>query len=480
MQIIQGRYKFKYNLKNIFSDFIKISLLFTNNIKDDWWFFNLSRLDLRQAGGIDLNNNFDEKNNILEKIYILIFLNLKILYVTFLKIFLKKKKLKNKFLYLFVEQVKFNNININLTEYYFQNLFSKIPNKTVTIGFELKSKKSNEITLFELANTFDIFKSYFQTLITLFKYRKIKKKIRCLNLKEFKFWVNFLRIKEQDTNFKSVFLSKLLISILEKYPENKIKIIYPYEEKPFERALCILSKKYKNFYVFAYYGNLQDHHSFFLRKLSKLNIPRSSSFLCAGNYQKEQIIKFNSNKNIYIIGSDKSKIELKKNLQYDFLVFISHKIELNSFKKWVEQQHFKSKNIKFLVRLYSQLTENENNPDYLYLKNLKGFDFSDQSLKNDIAKSKFSIFSRTSAGPQAVNSELLSIWADFSLVGSNALNGKIEYFFPSFNSNQLNYNIEKFISLNENEIQNYLVKQKNISKKVFSEINYDLVDKILN
>ena len=92
MQIIQGRYKFKYNLKNIFSDFIKISLLFTNNIKDDWWFFNLSRLDLRQAGGIDLNNNFDEKNNILEKIYILIILNLKILYVTFLKIFLKKKK----------------------------------------------------------------------------------------------------------------------------------------------------------------------------------------------------------------------------------------------------------------------------------------------------------------------------------------------------------------------------------------------------
>ena len=90
-------------------------------------------------------------------------------------------------------------------------------------------------------------------------------------------------------------------------------------------------KKYKNFYVFAYYGNLQDHHSFFLRKLSKLNIPRSSSFLCAGNYQKEQIIKFNSNKNIYIIGSDKSKIELKKNLQYDFLVFISHKNRIKLF-----------------------------------------------------------------------------------------------------------------------------------------------------
>lgn len=480
MQIIQERYKFKYNLKNIFSDFIKISLLFSNNIKDDWWFFNLSRLDLRQAGGIDLNKNFNVKNNILKKTYILITLNLKILYLTFLKIFFKTKKLKDNFLYLFIEQVKFNNVNINLTEYYFQNLFLKIPNKTVIIGFELKSKKSNEITLFEIANSLDILKSYSQTLITLFKYRKVKKKIRYLKLKEFKFWFNFLKIKEQDTNFKSIFLSKLLITVLEKYPENKIKIIYPYEEKPFERALCILSKKNKNFLVFAYYGNLQDHHSFFLRKLSTLNIPRSLNFLCAGNYQKEQIIKFNSNKNIYIIGSNKYKKELKKNLHYDFLVFISHKIELNSFKKWVQEQYFKSKNIKFLIRLYSQLTENENNPDYLYLKNLEGFDFSDQSFKNDISKSKFSIFSRTSAGPQAVNSELLSIWADFSLVGSNALNGKIKYFFPSFNSNQLNNNIEKLISLNENEIQNYLVKQKNISKKVFNEINYDLVDKILN
>ena len=41
---------------------------------------------------------------------------------------------------------------------------------------------------------------------------------------------------------------------------------------------------------------LQDH-SFFFKKISKLNIPRPNKFLCAGNYQKDQLIKYNSKKN---------------------------------------------------------------------------------------------------------------------------------------------------------------------------------------
>ena len=53
---------------------------------------------------------------------------------------------------------------------------------------------------------------------------------------------------------------------------------------------------------------------------------------------------------------------------------------------------FKSKNIKFLVRLYSQLTENENNPDYLYLKNLKVLIFLINHLKMILLKVSFLFF----------------------------------------------------------------------------------------
>ena len=107
------------------------------------------------------------------------------------------------------------------------------------------------------------------------------------------------------------------------------------------------------------------------------------------------------------------------------------------------------------------------------------FFFSNQNFEGDISVSKFSIFSRTSAGPQAVNYGCLSIWADFSLVGSNALFNNLENFFPSFDKQSFHSNILKLSKMNKNEEINFLQSQKNISKKIFSNVDYKLIDNLI-
>ena len=105
MQINNKDYKYKFRLKDIFSDFIKISDFFINNLGVNWWFFNSSRLDLRQAGDINLNdNNINENDKIFN--YKERFKNQLIIFKFFFNnLFVKKTKLEKNKNYLFIEQI---------------------------------------------------------------------------------------------------------------------------------------------------------------------------------------------------------------------------------------------------------------------------------------------------------------------------------------------------------------------------------------
>ena len=86
--------------------------------------------------------------------------------------------------------------------------------------------------------------------------------------------------------------------------------------------------------------------------------------------------------------------------------------------------------------MYSQLKNIEQNENYIYLQKRKRILFFNQNFKNDISICKFTIF-KNKRRPQAVNYGCLSIWADFSLTGSNAYLVKLKNFFPSFNKDLL-------------------------------------------
>ena len=85
------RYIFPYNLKHIFSDFVKISDYFVNYLGTNWWYLNGSRLDLRQAGGINFNKISDlEKNGIKKNYLIILRYHLKNIFFIFSNIIKKK------------------------------------------------------------------------------------------------------------------------------------------------------------------------------------------------------------------------------------------------------------------------------------------------------------------------------------------------------------------------------------------------------
>ena len=478
MLIDKKDYKYKFRLKDVFSDFVKISVFFVKSLGVDWWFLNSSRLDLRQAGDINLNDiNFNENDkisNFKEK-----FKNhLSILKFFLSNFFIKKIELKKDKNYVIIEQIKFLNKDLNLIDYYFKDIFIGIDIDLISIGLEKNNLKINEIEIIKLCNPLDIIIVYIDSLIVSRKYFKSKLKIYDLDLLTKNFWEYYFYKKESSNNFKKLFLSKLVLRIFKKKQNYNLNIFYPYEEKNFERALNSAFSNLSNNSVFACYGNPQDHHSFFLRKFKKLNIPRPNNFLCAGTFQKKQLRKYNYNKRIEVIGSSKAEKIIKKTIKYDFLVFISHQIELDTFTNWIKASEKNYIDLKFLVRMYSQLKNIDQNKNYIYLQNKKNFDFSNHDFESDISVCKFTIFSRTSAGPQAVNYGCLSIWADFSLTGSNALFGQLKNFFPSFDKNSFNKNISKLSELNEIELDKLFQIQKNITKNIFSKIDYKLIDNL--
>ena len=136
------RYIFPYNLKHIFSDFIKISDYFTNNLGTNWWYLNGSRLDLRQAGGINLRKIQDFKKNSIIKNYLLIFRNhLNNIFFLFASITKKKIKLDNEKNYILVEEIFNKNKNFNIVDYYFKNIFKNQTYKVIKVGLGTRKKK---------------------------------------------------------------------------------------------------------------------------------------------------------------------------------------------------------------------------------------------------------------------------------------------------------------------------------------------------
>ena len=468
MQINNKDYKYKFRLKDIFSDFIKISDFFYNNLGINWWFLNSSRLDLRQAGDINLNEDNIYENDKIFNYKERLKNQLNILKFFFNNLFVKKIKIKKNKSYIVVEQINFKNKNTNLVDYYFKDIFIENEIDLISIGLDGNKNKVNEIEIVKLCNPIDIIIVYIESLLVNRTYINTKIKINDLDLLTNNFWRYYFYKKESSNNFKRLFLSKLVLRVFKKKQNYNLNIFYPYEEKPFERALNFAFNSSSNSSIFAYYGNPQDHHSFFLRRFKKLNIPRPNNFLCAGVFQRDQLRKYNYKKRIEVIGSYKTEKEIKKKIKYDFLVFISHEIELETFTNWIKTNEQNYINLKFLVRMYSQLKNLEQNKNYIYLQKKNNFHFSNQNFEKDISICKFTIFSRTSAGPQAVNYGCLSIWADFSLTGSNAIFGQLKNFFPSFNKDSFYRNILKLSEMNKIEEDKFLqIQKKNFKKNFF-------------
>ena len=92
MLTTKKKYNFFYNIKFIYSDFLKVAKKLETSFDYYWWFLNSSRLDIRPAGEIELRKKVAKPRSNFNLLIDFFLNNILILKNIFFKIFIFKKK----------------------------------------------------------------------------------------------------------------------------------------------------------------------------------------------------------------------------------------------------------------------------------------------------------------------------------------------------------------------------------------------------
>ncbi len=460
------------NLKSINSDFVLISSFFEKKIGKYWWFINSSRLDLAPMGLPTSNNSF---YNIFRKI--LLYLNFT--FYLFVKLFSKYKNVKFQGKYIFIfEDIKLKFNLKNKEDYYFSGLSKKINIKfiNIVIGYKIFNDGKN-FSIFEISNKKDIFYLFLKSVIIYTKFNFLKNKVIKKTSNQ-KFWKNY----QNKNNFINFFLSNLTYCYFKRFNFGKNKLIYPYEEKPYERAVNHNRLKNEKKNIFAYLINPRDNLALYFFEYKNLKIPRPDKYLFTGKIiakrfsalKRKNIINYKKS----VVGTPKEDFYTSKYKKKNtFLVLIGHPSEFKIFFNSLKTKYHRS-NINFIFRFPPGVNINIFEKKF---ENLNNFKISiNKSLIDDCKLSKFSIFSNTSAGIESVNLGLISMWFKiYNLNLSPLENHHNKYFFCSKNNKELYKNIDKLINLN---YVGYKKKQKNqfdITKNICSKLDLYQLRKII-
>ena len=228
--------------------------------------------------------------------------------------FQKKQNLNNKYIFIF-EDFKLSKNLIHKEDYYFKKVKDFFPNyKNIIIGFKIYNDKKN-FSILQLTQKKEALKILIISILIYIKFLFLKNQI-FKKTNNFIFWKNY----HFKNNFINFYLANLTFHYFKQNPNTGEKIFYPYEEKPYERALNAgfdekLKKK-----IFAYQVNPKDELGLYLNKFDGLKIPRAKKYLftgkeCARNFLKKGRKNF-VDLNKSIIGTSKfqgnKKISKKK------------------------------------------------------------------------------------------------------------------------------------------------------------------------
>ena len=114
------------------------------------------------------------------------------------------------------------------------------------------------------------------------------------------------------------------------------KIIYPYEEKPYERAINYNKKKFEKKNLYAYLINPRDNLALYFSNFKTLQIPRPEKYLFTGKIIANRFLKL-KRKNLIsysnsIVGTPKGQFSLSKfKKKNTFLILIGHPSEFDIF-----------------------------------------------------------------------------------------------------------------------------------------------------
>ena len=305
---------YKFNYKFIRSDFRILSNFFYKKIGKYWWFLNSSRLDLAPWGIPNEKLFFKDKIIFITSLFKLIFLIIK-------KLITKNSEfdLKNKNIFIF-EEFKLNIKLKNVEDYYFKDISKKTGIKFINliIGTDLQNDIKN-ISIFKLSNKFDVIVILLKSLWIYFKFHLIKNKA-ILKTKNKFFWNRY----QNKNSFLNFYLVNLTYNYFNKCSKNYNSVIFPYEEKPYERAININNTSEENKKkIFAFIINPRDELAIYNENLKFLDIPRTYNYLFPGisvaKKFKKKKRKNSLNLQESIVGSPKFIIKKKiyiKNINF--------------------------------------------------------------------------------------------------------------------------------------------------------------------
>ena len=464
------------SIENSFSRLIKKSNQNSLNI----WYHNLSRLDFVPLAGLNYKN-FYKINSSLSIFYkSLMFDLLKIIKFLIFSFHRNKKVIKKNIL--IYEKIFLN--NDKMKNFYFDGLFNSSIFSEIVISLDSNNqKKKNQIPIYNLVTPFDVIVSLIISIRSLLNiYLLIKKTFRN-NKKNKKFWIEFFYMKERIFN---IFISNIIFKALNKKLYANKLIIFPYEEKTYERAIAKVGNKLKNDNIYGYILNPRHHLASYDKAWKKLNIPRVSRYLFCGEYYNK-IFKNLKRSNrvpskLNVIGSKKSKLKHSKIINdRKFLFLLSHENELINFFKMIYSNHELLK-YKFTIRDYpnNPLTNIDTLINNYKLNNIVSLSKRNNSLFEDCKNMRGVIFSATSAGIEAINYGKIGIWVDLSEIGMNPIFDNIKNYFPSNTSEDLARNLNNIQNFNLNKYKKILNSQRRINKKFYSRIRKDNIKTILN
>lgn len=476
-------YKFinkkKINTINILEkEYCILSNFLIKNNFNYWWFFEISRLDFRPWGGLDINNFIKIEFKLVNFIIKLFKDFLFIILFIFKGLFYKKRKIffKN----IFIQEKIF--LDKKVKDFYFNGIFNKTKNKQ---RLYVSINKNNEKTLDlnSLLNFEDRTKAFFLSLRSkLEMYLYLKKLTKQKKIS--KFWCQYFFLK---SNFKNLYINHLVFNF---FLSNRIckNLIFPYEEKTFERVLMMALKNSKKNIETKAYGiciNPQHILSSFLKRFKELNIPRTNKYLFCGPFYRNYFSKLKrenylSKNKVDCIGSIKSKIFRNKyNKGNSVMIVLSHIDEFYTLTKYFKKEK-KLLQFDYIVRPYPHADDTKKILDYITKNNLNNIRLSKRNLRQDVKESFAVLFSGTSAGIEAINCGSVGIWSNLSNIGMNPLFDNVSLFFPNFNSSQLLKKIDKIFKMSNSSFNNHLKKQQNFCQNIYSKINLEIIDKYLN
>ena len=467
-------------IKKIEKEFLIISKIASKEkSKIYWWFHEISRLDFRPWGGLNTNNYLSNDVKILNFTSQLLRDFIKINIFIFKGLFIRRKKFFYKNIFV-SENVIFTK---KIKDFYFNGFFSKTKSKVRIVTSLSETNKKGPIGLNQLVGFNEKFKMLFHSLFILIRLHNLIKNL-VKRKKIDKFWIDYFFIKE---NLRNLYTNLLLFSFVSNnvFCEN---IIFPYEEKTFERSIISaldFSKQKKKVKVFGICVNPQHNLSSFLKKFEGLDIPRTNRYLFCGPLYRKYFKKLNR-KNILslnkkdCLGSLKSKIlKTKLNKSKVFLFLMSHLEEYYRLADYVRKQK-KLQKYKFIIRPYPHSLDKIKILNHIKNVDFKNFQISESSLKQDIKKSFAIIFSGTSAGIEAINYGRIGIWSNLSGVGINPLFDNLKYFLPSLNANQLEKKIHLIDKMSKIGLNKILNKQQKFCQNIYSKLDINIINKYFN